>query len=99
VELSKAAVAAVTNPSNLAQFQTFGRGLQALRDQDVVEEIRDATGVSESEARIAARNTLAELGGHLGWPKAPVQIAGRLSRFHRQEVWWVPVRCVVARAA
>ena len=89
----------MTNPSNLAQFQTFGRGLQALRDQDVVEEIRDATGVSESEARIAARNTLAELGGHLGWPKAPVQIAGRLSRFHRQEVWWVPVRCVVARAA
>jgi hypothetical protein len=56
-------------------------------------------GVSESEARIAARNTIADLGGHLGWPKAPVQIAGRLSRFHRQEVWWVPVRCVVASAA
>jgi hypothetical protein len=56
-------------------------------------------GVSESEARIAARNTIADLGGHLGWPKGPVQIAGRLSRFHRQEVWWVPVRCLVAPAA
>lgn len=99
MDLSKAAVAAITNPSNLAQFQTFGRGLQALRDQEVVEEIRDATGVSEPEARIAARNTIAELGGHIGWPKEPVQIAGRLSRFHRDEVWWVPVRCLVAPAA
>jgi hypothetical protein len=98
VELSKAVVAAVTNPSNLAQFQTFGRGLQALKDQDVVDQIRDATGVSEQEARIAARNTIADLGGHLGWPKGPVQIAGRLSRFHRQEVWWVPVRCLAPAA-
>jgi hypothetical protein len=90
VELSKAAVAAITNPSNHAQFQTYGQKLRALRDQEVVEEIREATGVSESEARVAARDAIAELGGHIGWPKAPVQIAGRLSRFYRDEVWWVP---------
>lgn len=99
MDLSKAALDAITNPGNLAQFQTFGRGLQALRDRDVVEEIRAVTGVSEREARIAARNTIAELGGHVGWPKDPVQIAGRLTRFHQHEVWWVPVRCLVAPAA
>ena len=99
MELSEAALDAITNPANLAQFQTFGRGLRALRDGDVVEEIRNSTGVSEQEARIAARNSIAELGGHLGWPKAPAQIAGHLSRFHQREVWWVPVHCLVAPAA
>lgn len=99
MDLSKAVLDAITNPSNHAQFQTFGRGLRALRDQEVVEEIRDATGVSEHEARIAARNKIAELGGHIGWPKAPVQITGHLSRFHRHEVWWVPSHCLAASAA
>jgi hypothetical protein len=96
VDLSKVVLEAITNPSNLAQFQTFGQELRAVRDQEVVEEIRDATGVTEYEARIAARNAIAELGGHIGWPKAPVQITGHLSRFHRIEVWWVPSRCLAA---
>src|SRR4029077_19396849 len=99
VDLTEAAVAAITNPGNVAQFQTSGRELRALRDHDVVREIRDATGVTENDARAAARNAIAELGGHIGWPKGPVQIAGRLSRFHRNEIWWVPVRNLGARAA
>ena len=96
--MSKAVLAAITNPSNLAQFQTFGQELRAVRDQEVVEEIRDATGVTEHEARTAARASIAELGGHIGWPKAPVQITGHLSRFHRHEVWWVPSHCLASAA-
>jgi hypothetical protein len=98
VDLSEAVIAAITNPDNLAQFQS-GPELRALRDQDVVREIRDASGAGEREARYAARNAIAEIGGHIGWPEGPIQIAGRLSRFQRGEVWWVPVRCLVARAA
>lgn len=87
--ISRAALDAVTSAANLSQSEDDGAGIRAVRDRDVVAELRRLEGLGESEARQLGREAVVHVGGHVE------PIAGRrlrVSRLQRQdrEVWWVP---------
>ncbi len=79
----------MTSPDNLSQLEDNSTGIWAVRDQDVVAELRRLEGLGEGEARRLGREAVAHVGGHVE------QIAGSglgVSRLQRRarEVWWVP---------
>lgn len=87
--ISKAAVDAVTSPDNLSQFKDSSTGVWAVRDKDVVAELRRLEGLGKGEARRLGREAVAHVGGHVEHVASGGIRAGRLQRRHR-EVWWVP---------
>ena len=87
--ISQAAVDAVTSPDNLSPLKDSNTGIWAVRDQDVVAELRRLEGLGEGEARRLGREAVAHVGGHVEHIAGAGLRVGRLQRRHR-EVWWVP---------
>jgi hypothetical protein len=80
--ISRAAVESVTSPDNLAESEEGSSGVRAVRDQDVVAELRRLEGLGSGAARRLGREAVIHIGGY-------VEPNGR-NRFRRSEVWWVP---------
>lgn len=88
--LPETAIAAVTKPSNMSSFAPLGSSARAVNEHKVVAEICEVTGVSQDEGRKAAREALAEVGGHVERRRQRGGIAAGRMRVHLKEVWWVP---------
>jgi hypothetical protein len=89
--ISQAAIEAVTSPENLASFGG-NAGMRAVREQDVVAELRRIEDISEGEARRLGRDAVAHVGGWVE-PKAkgglrPRRLTRSVARM--LECWWVP---------
>jgi hypothetical protein len=89
--ISRAAIEAVTDAANLSGAGDGDGGVQALRDDDVVAELRRIEGLSSGQARRLGREAVVHVGGHVQPRAARHRI--RLSR-RRDEVWWVPTSAV-----
>ena len=89
--ISKAAIDAVTSPVNLASFGG-NAGMRAVRDQDVVAELRRIEDISEGEARRLGRDAVAHVGGWVEPKAGGGSRSGRLTRSVARmwECWWVP---------
>jgi hypothetical protein len=87
--ISQAAVNAVTSPDNISQLKDDNTGIWAVRDRDVVAELRRLEGLGEGDARRLGREAVAHVGGHVQHIAGPSLRVGPLQRRHR-EVWWVP---------
>jgi hypothetical protein len=86
--ISRTALDAVTNPSNMSAIADAHVGVQAVEDGDVVAELRRLEGLGADEARQLGREAVIHVGGHIE-RRSRGLAAGRLLRRH-PEVWWVP---------
>jgi hypothetical protein len=88
--ISRAAIDAVTNPANLSSSGDAYAGMQAVRDQEVVAELRELEGLGAGKARQLGRDAVAHIGGQIEFKvNRGGPAAGRILR-RRVEVWWVP---------
>jgi hypothetical protein len=88
--ISQAAIDAVTDAANMSSFSDACAGVQAVRDNDVVAELRRIEGVSAGEARRLGREAVAHIGGHVEPRVRRGGLAAGRMRHYRYEVWWVP---------
>jgi hypothetical protein len=94
--ISRTAVDAVTSPDNLAGADDGSTGLRAVRDDDVVAELRRLEGLGIGEARRLGREAVAHVGGYIEPPTGGGLRPSRLvkSVTAAPERWWVPVTAV-----
>jgi carbon monoxide dehydrogenase subunit G len=93
--ISRAAVDAVTSPENVAAPDDGGTGLRAVRDDDVVAELRRLEGLGTGEARRLGREAVAHVGGYIEQVGSRGLRSGRArSAREAHERWWVPVTAV-----
>lgn len=76
---------AVTDAGNISSLGDAGAIIQAVRDSDVVAELRRLEGLSVSEARHVGREAVIHVGGHI-----EPRIRRRRWRTKHDETWWVP---------
>jgi hypothetical protein len=89
VILSDAAIAAVTNRANVSNIAPPGN-VQAVNEQKAIAELRETAGVDTDEARVAAREAVTAIGGHIESKRRQGgSAAGRMRTYH-SEIWWVP---------
>jgi hypothetical protein len=90
-----AALAAVTNPDNLAMGGS-GDALRALRQDRVVDELCEAEGVEAGEAKALALDAISHLGGRIDTKHSgglrPGSITRRLADV--REEWLVPASAI-----
>lgn len=94
--ISRAAVDAVTSPENMDGLGDSRTGLRAVRDDDVVAELRRLEGLGTGEARRLGREAVAHVGGYIEHASAdglrPQRLIRSIRRAH--ERWWVPMTAV-----
>jgi hypothetical protein len=86
---SQRVIEVVTDPAHASSIGDVGAGLQALRDEDVVAELRRLEGLSAAEARRLGRETVLELGGYVE-PRVHRDGGGGRRLERRGETWWLP---------
>lgn len=87
--LSDAAKAAVTNRANVSNIAPPGE-VQAVNEHQAIAEVCTVAGVDADEARSAAREAVAAVGGHVERRRRDGGLAAGRMRTHIFEVWWVP---------
>jgi DNA-binding FadR family transcriptional regulator len=89
VILSDAAKAAVTNRANVSNIAPPG-DVQAVNGHKAIAELCEAADVDADEARAAAREAVAAVGGRIEPQRRRGGLATGRMRTHINEVWWVP---------
>jgi hypothetical protein len=94
--ISRTAVNAVTSSENIAAPDDANTGLRAVRDDDVVAELRRLEGLGTGEARRLGREAVAHVGGYIEHVGSRGLRPGRLVGGAREahERWWVPETAV-----
>ena len=88
--ISQAAIDAVTDSTNMSSFGDASAGVQAVRADDVVAELRRIDGLGAGEARRLGREAIAHVGGHIEPRVRRGGLAAGRYRSRHEEIWWVP---------
>jgi hypothetical protein len=88
-------VEAVTAPENMDGAGDNRTGLRAVRDEDVVAELRRLEGLGTGAARRLGREAVAHVGGYIEHVSGGIR-PSHLVRSVRgaNERWWVPITAV-----
>lgn len=89
VTLSEAAISAVTDRTNVSNIAPPG-DVQAVNAHKAIAELREAAGVEADEARSAAREAVAAVGGRIESMRYKGGLRAGQRRPRVSETWWVP---------